>query len=120
MQIGKKILYVIGGFLALSAVLAIALPSILKSRGFHPDDPDGTKFDLKGKKALIVSTSHNVLNKPGETTGPPTGVFASEMTIPYYEFLDANREHFQFVPLKFKFYDVVKQCIPSFSEEDTP
>gem|GEM_PF-1157823 len=29
-------------------------------------------------------------------------------------------EHFQFVPLKFKFYDVVKQCIPSFSEEDTP
>lgn len=92
MQIGKKILYVIGGFLALSAVLAIALPSILKSRGFHPDDPDGTKFDLKGKKALIVSTSHNVLNKPGETTGPATGVFASEMTIPYYEFLDANME----------------------------
>ena len=34
--------------------------------------------------------------------------------------LTFRREHFQFVPLKFKFYDVVKQCIPSFSEEDTP
>ncbi|MDX2130328.1 MAG: type 1 glutamine amidotransferase domain-containing protein [Chloroherpetonaceae bacterium] len=32
------------------------------------------------------------MNKPGETTGLPTGVFASEMTIPYYEFLDANME----------------------------
>ncbi len=92
MKIGKTTLYVIGSILAVFAILAIALPSILKSRGFHPDDPDGAKFDLKGKKALIVSTSHNVLNKPGETTGPATGVFASEMTIPYYEFLDANME----------------------------
>lgn len=33
-----------------------------------------------------------MLNKPGETDGDPTGVFASEMTIPYYEFLDANIE----------------------------
>lgn len=92
MRINKKILYFFGGLLAIIAIIAIALPSILKSRGFHPDDPDGVKFDLKGKKALIVSTSHNVLNKPGETTGPTTGVFASEMTIPYYEFLDANMQ----------------------------
>jgi len=92
MQISKKTLYVIGSILAVVAILAVSLPYILKSRGFHPDDPDGEKFDLKGKKALIVSTSHRVLNKPGETTGPATGVFASEMTIPYYEFLDANME----------------------------
>lgn len=57
MKIGKTTLYVIGSILAVIAILAIALPSILKSRGFHPDDPDGAKFDLKGKKALIVSTS---------------------------------------------------------------
>jgi len=92
MKIGKKAFYMFGGIIALIAILAISLPYILKSRGFHPDNPNGEKFDLKRKKALIVSTSHNVLNKPGETTGPATGVFASEMTIPYYEFLDANME----------------------------
>lgn len=91
MKIGKKMFYVIGGILALLALVAIALPSILHSFGLHPDY-DGKEYNMKGKKALIVSTSHNVLNKPGETTGPKTGVFASEMTIPYYEFLDANME----------------------------
>lgn len=65
--------------------------SILKSRGLHPDY-DGKVYDLKGKKALVVTTSHGILNKPGETTGDSTGVFSSEMTIPYYEFLDANME----------------------------
>lgn len=33
-----------------------------------------------------------MLNKPGEVDGPATGVFASEMTIPYYEFYDANMQ----------------------------
>ena len=65
--------------------------SLLKSRGLHPDF-DSETYDLKGKKALIVTTSHGVLNKPGETTGDSTGVFGSEMTVPYYEFLDANME----------------------------
>jgi putative intracellular protease/amidase len=49
-------------------------------------------YDLKGKKALVVTTSHGTLSKPGEATGDSTGVFGSEMTIPYYEFLDANME----------------------------
>jgi putative intracellular protease/amidase len=92
MKLSKKAIYIIGGILAFVGIIAVALPYILKSRGFHPDDPDSVKYDMKGKKALIVSTSHNVLNKPGETTGPATGVFASEMTIPYYEFLDANMQ----------------------------
>ncbi|MEM6342647.1 MAG: DJ-1/PfpI family protein [Bacteroidota bacterium] len=61
--------------------------SILASRGLHPDY-DSKTFNLKGKKALIVTTSHGVLNKPGETKGDSTGVFASKMTIPYYEFQD--------------------------------
>ena len=61
--------------------------AFLKSKGVHPDY-DSASFDLKGKKALIVTTSHAVLSKPGETTGDATGVFASEMTIPYYEFQD--------------------------------
>ena len=92
MKPSKKIVYTLLAILGLVAVIALALPSLLRSRGFHPDYDQGEKFDLKGKKALIVSTSHNVLNKPGETTGQATGVFASEMTIPYYEFLDANME----------------------------
>ncbi len=87
----KKALYFLLAGAAFMGLLAIALPGILKSRGFHPDY-NGETFNLKGKKALIVATSHGILNKPGETTGQPTGVFASEMTIPYYEFLDAKME----------------------------
>lgn len=87
----KKILYTLLGFLALVALLALAMPTILHSLGLHPEY-DGEEYNLKGKKALIVTTSHGVLSKPGETQGKPTGVFGSEMTIPYYEFLDANME----------------------------
>ena len=75
---------------ALFTLLAFGLTScssILKSKGVHPDY-DSETFSLEGKKALIVTTSHAVLSKPGETEGEPTGVFASEMTIPYYEFQD--------------------------------
>lgn len=67
---------------AILLAVAIALPSILIFFGFHPDY-NGEEYNLKGKKALIVTTSHGVLNKPGETTGNATGVFGSEMTIPY-------------------------------------
>jgi len=88
----KKIIYALSAVAILVVIIAISLPSILHSLGMHPDDPDGEQFDLSGKKALIVTTSHGVLNKPGETDGRPSGVFASEMTIPYYEFLDANME----------------------------
>lgn len=55
-------------------------------------------IDLKGFKALIITTSHSSLDKidlkTGETvkTGKATGVYASEMTEPYYTFLDAQME----------------------------
>jgi len=91
MKINKKVVYILSAIVILGALFAIFLPSILHNRGLHPDY-EGEAFDLSGKKALIVTTSHGVLNKPGETTGPPTGIFASEMTIPYYDFLDANME----------------------------
>ncbi len=91
MKIKRALIYIFSSILILLIVLAIALPSILKSFGFHPDY-EGEAFNLNGKKALIVTTSHGVLNKPGETEGNPTGVFGSEMTIPYYEFLDANMQ----------------------------
>ena len=77
-----------------TAILTIGLSScksILESRGLNPDF-DGDIFNLEEKKALIVTTSHGVLNRPGETHGKSTGVAAAEMTAPYYEFLDANME----------------------------
>lgn len=91
MKFGRKAIYVVSAVAALVAAIAIFLPSILHSFGFHPDF-DGKEYDLTGKRALIVTTSHGVLNKPGESDGAATGVFASEMTIPYYEFFDSNME----------------------------
>lgn len=91
MKISKKWLYVILSIGIVLLILVLALPALLKSFGLHPDF-DGQSFDMKEKKALIVTTSHGVLNKPGETDGKATGVFGSEMTIPYYEFLDAGMQ----------------------------
>jgi arylsulfatase A-like enzyme/putative intracellular protease/amidase len=53
--------------------------------GMHPDDLAATTFDLPGKRALVIATNHGVLD-----VGKPTGVFASELTVPYYVFLDAG------------------------------
>lgn len=72
-----------------AAAFAWALPSILHGLGLHPDYT-GESVKLPGKRALIITTSHGVLNAPGETTGRPTGVFASEMTVPYYDFTAAG------------------------------
>ena len=77
--------------IAIFAVIALLLPYFMRALGFHPDY-DGEKFDFNGKKALIVTTSHNTLNKPGETKGKKTGVASSELTVPYYEFLDNGVE----------------------------
>lgn len=87
----RVILIGVGVLITIVLLIVIFSPQILNSFGYHPDY-DGKQYQLNGKKALIVTTSHGVLNKPGETDGPATGVFASEMTIPYYEFFDANME----------------------------
>lgn len=55
--------------------------------GMHPEDevaPD-PHLDLRGRRALVVCTNHGVLD-----IGKATGVYASEMTVPYYAFLDAG------------------------------
>ena len=89
----KKIIKI--GLIALVSVVLFvrfAMPTILHKAGLHATYKDAKEYDLKGKKALIITTSHGVLNAPGETTGDVTGVMASEMTVPYYEFLDAGME----------------------------
>ena len=89
----KKILkIVIPIIVVLALFVRFALPTILHKAGLHATYPDSKEYDLTGKKALVITTSHNVLNAPGETTGKSTGVMASEMTVPYYEFLDAGME----------------------------
>ena len=88
----KKIVLFLFGLLILGAIIfAASLPSILKSQGLHPDY-DGPRYELPGKRALIISTSHGVLNKPGETKGKRTGVFGSEISVPYYDFQNAGMD----------------------------
>ena len=59
--------------------------------GLHPEY-HGPNVTLPGKRALVITTSHSVLAAPGETEGDPTGVFGSEMTHPYYTFLDGGMD----------------------------
>lgn len=88
----KKTLLIIGGIIVgLLLVIIIAGPSIIQALGVHPEY-NGPTYTVEGKKALIVTTSHSVLAPMGETEGADTGVFASEMTHPYYVFLDSGME----------------------------
>ncbi len=87
----KKLLTTLGVFVIGAVIFMLALPTILHSAGLHPAY-DGESYELSGKKALIVCTSHSVLNAPGQQSGKPTGVFGSELTVPYYDFQDAGMQ----------------------------
>ena len=88
MHLVLKILLIV---ISTIVVIVVALPSILNLAGLHPKF-DGNNFDFKDRKALIIATNHGVLNKPGETDGKPTGLFLSELSIPYYDFKKSNIE----------------------------
>jgi putative intracellular protease/amidase len=86
----RKLAALAGVLALLLAALALALPTILHTAGLHPDY-SGEKVSLaEGKRALVITTSHGVLAASGESGGKPSGVMASEMTHPYYNFLDAG------------------------------
>lgn len=57
----------------------------LRAVGLHPHDPDARRFDLAGRRALCIATNHGVLD-----LGVATGLYGSELTAPYYAFLDAG------------------------------
>ena len=82
----KKILIIL---LMVLVVLGLAvwlgLPAGLRAMGLHPHY-SGPKVQFPGGKALIITTSHDRLGDKGSKTG----VFASEMTAPYYEFSDGG------------------------------
>ena len=88
----RKLLATLGVVVLAIAIFALALPTILHKAGLHPEYT-GVKVQLPvGKRALVITTSHGVLAAPGEAGGKPSGVMASEMTHPYYNFLDAGME----------------------------
>jgi putative intracellular protease/amidase len=80
----KTLLIVI---LAAALYLWLGLPATLRAFGLHAHYT-GPTYSLPGKKALIITTSHATLGDSGKATG----VFASEMTAPYYEFMDGGME----------------------------
>jgi arylsulfatase A-like enzyme/putative intracellular protease/amidase len=63
------------------------LRRLLQRIGMHPEDKALVVLKAPGKRALVVCTNHGQLGN-----GKKTGVFASEMTVPYYYFLDAGME----------------------------
>jgi putative intracellular protease/amidase len=70
---------------ALALVTWLGLPVALRAVGLHPHYEIPT-FDLSGGRALIVATNHATLGESDNATG----VFASELTVPYFAFLDAG------------------------------
>jgi len=65
---------------------ALALRRLVQRLGMHPDDPaPDPSLQRPGRRALVIATNHGVLD-----VGKPTGVFASELTVPYYAFRDAG------------------------------
>ena len=87
----KKLITTFAVLISLVGVFLLSLPTILHKSGLHPEYM-GSSVNLPGKRALVITTSHAVLSKPGETSGKLTGVFGSEMTHPYYTFLDGGME----------------------------
>jgi len=69
------------------SVPKLATRRLLQQFGVHPKDRDAVALDLRGFKALCIATNHGVLD-----VGVPTGVFGSELTVPYYVFLDAGMQ----------------------------
>lgn len=60
-------------------------PFAFKALGLHPDF-EGQRYILPEGKALIIATNHDRLGEGGRETG----VFLSELSAPYYEFLDGR------------------------------
>ncbi|MFT4670715.1 MAG: putative intracellular protease/amidase [Pseudohongiellaceae bacterium] len=85
----KKLIIGFFGLMLLAGILVLTLPTILHKAGLHPEY-QGPKVALPARRALVITTSHNVLAAIGETEGPATGVVASELTHPYYVFLDGG------------------------------
>lgn len=63
------------------------LRKLVQRVGMHPEPTETFDGDLSGRRALVVATNHGFLD-----IGKATGVFSSELTVPYYAFLDAGMQ----------------------------
>lgn len=57
----------------------------LRRLGVHPEPREPAGLELHGRRALCIATNHGALD-----VGVPTGVFASELSVPYFAFRDAG------------------------------
>lgn len=73
--------------LALLGILTYFLPRILRAMGLHRHYTI-PHFDLTGRRALVVCTSHDTM----DPTDKATGAFGSEFTVPYYAFINAGMD----------------------------
>jgi putative intracellular protease/amidase len=73
-----------GGLLVVLAGI-FGAPFVFKALGLHQDF-EGQRYVLPKGKALIIATNHDRLGESGRETG----VFLSELSAPYYEFLDGR------------------------------
>ena len=71
----------------LAVLIYFGLPRVLQAFGLH-GHYEIPPYRIEGKRALIITTSQSTLGEGGKATG----VFGSEMTVPYYAFSDAGIE----------------------------
>ncbi len=77
--------FIIISVILLLIVVVLMLPNILRVMGYHPNYKK-VKYTMPNKRALIVATNQSTMGDSKKQTG----VFASELTIAYYEFIDAG------------------------------
>ncbi len=83
----NKKLIVFCSLVVIVLVIFLALPAVLKGLGLHPDY-EGQRYMLPEGRALIIATNHDELGDDGTETG----VFGSELTAPYYEFVGGRMQ----------------------------
>lgn len=81
----KKIWIFVCIVVSVIALMLVLLPNILHWLGLHPTYK-GESISATGRRALIITTSNGNLGEDG----PATGVYGSELTIPYYVFENAG------------------------------
>jgi putative intracellular protease/amidase len=86
-KVRNRLLIAAGILTGVVALIIAFLPQILNLIGLHPHY-DRVEYNLEGRRALIIATNHDTLGDP--ENGVATGVYGSELTIPYYEFIDAG------------------------------
>jgi putative intracellular protease/amidase len=77
--------WIVSGGLLVVLTGIFGAPFTFKALGLHQDF-EGQRYILPEGKALIIATNHDRLGESGRETG----VFLSELSAPYYEFLDGR------------------------------